>query len=176
MDPQHHRTFFILLGGFLGGISLPRCSDSVGQSKNSWTRVNMKKRNLCKNLLKFLGHIVSSEGISVDLDKTKDFPGPTTLKALQLFFGMAGWYHRCIPNFSLVAEPLFALKRKGANECQTSFEILKRHLTISPISNHPNSDCLLLFALMLRMLGCVQSLYNRLKLELKRSSHLLVEL
>ncbi|XP_045569661.1 uncharacterized protein [Salmo salar] len=111
--------------------------------------LNMKKSNFCQTSLKFLGHIVSFDGTHVDPEKTKavqDFPVPTTLKALQRFLGMAGWYHRFVLNFSQVAEPLNALKRKGAKfrwtaECQTSFETLKRHLVTPPILGHPNFDC-----------------------------------
>uniref|UniRef100_A0A8C7TQZ0 ribonuclease H n=1 Tax=Oncorhynchus mykiss TaxID=8022 RepID=A0A8C7TQZ0_ONCMY len=111
--------------------------------------LNMKKSNFCQTSLKFLGHIVSFDGIHVDPEKTKavqDFPVPTTLKALQRFLGMAGWYHQFVSNFSQVAEPLNALKRKGVKflwtaECQTSFETLKRHLVTPPILGHPNFDC-----------------------------------
>ena len=75
--------------------------------------LNMKKNNFCQTSLKFLGHILSFDSIHVDPEKTKavqDFPVPTTLKDLQWFLGMAGWYLRFVSNFSQVAEPLNALK------------------------------------------------------------------
>lgn len=79
---------------------------------------------------------MSSDGIQVDSEKTqaiRDFPILTNLKALQCFLGMAGWYHRFVPNFSQIAEPLTALKRKGvrfkwSEECQDAFDTLKRYL------------------------------------------------
>ncbi|RXN25208.1 Retrovirus-related Pol poly from transposon [Labeo rohita] len=53
----------------------------------------MKKSKFFQSTLKFLGHIVSEEGIQVDSEKTqaiRDFPIPPNLKSLQRFLGMAG--------------------------------------------------------------------------------------
>ncbi|KAL2091743.1 hypothetical protein ACEWY4_011541 [Coilia grayii] len=108
--------------------------------------VNMKKSQFCRKSLKFLGHLVSAEGIQADPEKitaVQQYPVPTTLKALQRFLGMAGWYHRFVPNFSQIAVPLNALKRKGAKfrwtqECQQAFEELKQHLVSPPVLGHPN--------------------------------------
>lgn len=70
---------------------------------------------------------------------------PSNLKAVQRFIGMSGWYHRFVPNFSQLAEPLNARKRKGAKlrwtpECQTAFDNLKKCLVSPPILGHPNFD------------------------------------
>ncbi len=56
---------------------------------------------------------------------------------------MAGWYHRFVPNFSPIAEPLTALKRKGVRfkwtaACQNAFVNLKQHLMEPPIFGHPD--------------------------------------
>ncbi|KAL2083812.1 hypothetical protein ACEWY4_021585 [Coilia grayii] len=108
--------------------------------------LNMKKSQFCRKSLKFLGHLVSAEGIQADPEKTtavQQYPVPTTLKSLQRFLGMAGWYHRFVPNFSQIAVLLNALKRKGAKfrwtqECQQAFEQLKQHLVSPPVLGHPN--------------------------------------
>lgn len=58
---------------------------------------------------------MSSSGIAVDPDKTQavaDFLVPRNLKELQRFLGIAGWYHRFVPNCFQFAEPLNALKQK----------------------------------------------------------------
>lgn len=65
------------------------------------------------------------------------------LKALQRFLSMAGWYHWSDPNFSQIAEPLSALKKKGATflrspACQAAFDALKKHLVNPPVLGHPN--------------------------------------
>lgn len=116
--------------------------------RNAGLTVNMKKSNFFQETLKFLGHVVSSEGIQVNSEKTeaiKNFPVPSNLKSFQRFLGMAGWYHRFVADFSQIAEPLTALKRKGArfkwtSECQTAFDTLKDHLVKPPILGHPNFD------------------------------------
>lgn len=53
--------------------------------------LNMKKSKLCRTSLKFLGYVVSTEGVHVDPEKTEavlNFPVSTNLKALQRFLGM----------------------------------------------------------------------------------------
>lgn len=93
----------------------------------------MKKSKLFRTSLKFLGHVVSTEGVHMDLDKTEgvhNFPG---------------WYHRFIPDFASIAEPLNALKRKGAKfiwspACQAAFDKLKQCLVSPPVLGHLNFD------------------------------------
>ena len=108
--------------------------------------VNMVKSNFFQSQLKFLGHVVSAAGFQADPEKTqaiRDFPVPTCLKGVQRFVGMVGWYHRFVPNFSKLAEPLHKLKRKGARfswttECQKAFDALKDHLVSPPVLGHPD--------------------------------------
>lgn len=108
--------------------------------------INMKKCQFFRTSLKFLGHVISVAGVQVDEEKTRavqEFPTPRNMKELQRFLGMAGWYHRFVPNFSQTAEPLNALKRKGAKytwtpTCQASFDTLKKHLASPPILGHPD--------------------------------------
>lgn len=71
------------------------------------------------------------------------YPVPRTLKDVQRFLGLNGWYHRFVPNFSRIAEPLNTLKKKGqpfqwTPQCQQAFDYLKACLTSPPILGHPN--------------------------------------
>ena len=108
--------------------------------------INMKKSQFFRTNLRFLGHVVSAQGVAVDREKVRavqDFPVPQNLKQLQRFLGMAGWYHRFVPNFSTLTDPLNALKRKGekfiwSSACQAAFEAVKQHLISSPILGHPD--------------------------------------
>ncbi|KAF7657670.1 hypothetical protein LDENG_00023810 [Lucifuga dentata] len=55
--------------------------------------LNLKKCQFFRNSLKFLGHLISSTGVEVDVEKTKavqDFPIPHNIKELQSFLGMGG--------------------------------------------------------------------------------------
>ena len=108
--------------------------------------LNLKKCRFCLPELKFLGHVVNAEGIHADPAKVaavQEFPIPTSLKAVQRFLGMAGWYHRFVPDFSKVAEPLNHLKKKGVKfqwtpACQGAFEALKNSLITPLVLGHPN--------------------------------------
>ncbi len=74
----------------------------LNKLREAGLKVNMKKSKLFQCILKFLGHVVSEDGIQVDSEKSqaiRDFPIPTNVKSLQRFLGMAGWYHRFVPIF-----------------------------------------------------------------------------
>lgn len=108
--------------------------------------LNLKKCKFCLHEITFLGHVVNSQGITADPSKVEAihaYPVPRTLKDVQRFLGLTGWYHRFVPNFSRIAEPLNTLKKKGqpfqwTSQCQKAFDYLKACLTSSPILGHPN--------------------------------------
>jgi hypothetical protein len=89
----------------------------------------------------FLGHVISTGGVSVDPGKVKDvlnWMPPTTASEVQSFLGLAGYYRRFIKDFSKIAKPMTKLLEKNktfewAKECQASFEELKKQLTSSPV-------------------------------------------
>lgn len=108
--------------------------------------VNLKKCNLLQPSVSFLGHMVSSEGIVTEAKKVEavmSFPTPQTVKEVQRFLGMTGWYHRFIPQFADRSAPLNALKRKNApwvwtTECQEAFDGLKSDLAHAPVLLAPD--------------------------------------
>ncbi|GKB13163.1 putative reverse transcriptase domain-containing protein [Tanacetum coccineum] len=89
----------------------------------------------------FLGHIVSVDGISMDLAKVEaitKWPRPTTVTEVRSFLGLVGYYRRFVEGFSLLALPLTKLMRKEEKfvwneEREKSFEELKRRLVSSPV-------------------------------------------
>lgn len=95
--------------------------------------LNQKKSKLCLREISFLGHVVNSQGVTADSSKVEaihTYPVPENLKEVQRFLGLAGWYHRFVPNFSLIAEPLNALNKKNksfqwTHQCQQAFDHLK---------------------------------------------------
>ncbi|GJZ39543.1 hypothetical protein Tco_0586106 [Tanacetum coccineum] len=81
----------------------------------------------------FLGHVVSTDGITMDPAKIKaitKWPRPTTVTEVRSFLGLAVCYRRFVKGFSLLALPLTKLMRKGEKfvwneEQEKSFEELK---------------------------------------------------
>jgi hypothetical protein len=66
--------------------------------------------------VKFLGHTISGDGISVDHSKVQevmDWKPPTSVHQICSFLGLAGYYHRFIPDFSRIAKPMTELLKKG---------------------------------------------------------------
>jgi hypothetical protein len=65
--------------------------------------------------VKFLGYTISSKGISVDPTKVQEFMDwkpPTLVHQIRSFLGLAGYYHRFIPDFSKIAKPMTELLKK----------------------------------------------------------------
>ena len=105
------------------------------------------KCHLALKQVRYLGHIVSKDGITPDNDKISaviGYPVPSNAKQLKQFLGLSNYYRRFIRNYALIAEPLHKILRKSKqpfqwNEaCQHAFETLKQKLTTPPILTYPN--------------------------------------
>ena len=72
-------------------------------------KLKPSKCDFFKKEIKYLGHVVSEEGVSTDPDKIKsvtEWPQPTTVTEVRSFLGFVSYYRRFIPNVSKVAKPL----------------------------------------------------------------------
>jgi hypothetical protein len=104
-------------------------------------KLNKKKCHLALRRGRYLGVVVSKDGISVDPDKIIAIaacPDPINVKELQLFLGLAGYNKQFIPNFSTTAAPLFKLLRKDTQfvwgkEQKAAKEQLQAALVSAPV-------------------------------------------
>ena len=81
-------------------------------------RLKPNKCSLLKEEVEYLGYRVSAAGIATSPKKVKavqEYPVPTDVKSLRSFLGLVSYYRQFVPNFSIVAHPLFALTRKDAS-------------------------------------------------------------
>ncbi|GJS33826.1 putative reverse transcriptase domain-containing protein [Tanacetum coccineum] len=65
--------------------------------------------------VQFLGHVIDSKGIHVDLAKIesiKDWTSPKSPTEIRQFLGLAGYYRRFIEGFSKIAKPMTKLTQK----------------------------------------------------------------
>ena len=91
--------------------------------------------------VKFLGHVITAQGVAVDpsnVESVTKWTPPKTVSQIRSFLGLAGYYRRFIENFSRIARPMTQLLKKDEKfkwtaECDKSFEELKKKLVSAPI-------------------------------------------
>ena len=72
----------------------------------------LSKCDFYKDKIHYLGHIISNEGISMDLEKIEaimNWPTPRNVTAMRSFMGLAGHYMRFIEGFSKVTHSITSL-------------------------------------------------------------------
>ena len=70
------------------------------------------KCEFCLKKVPFLGHVLSEDGISVDLEKVQevmDWKAPTSVHEVWSFLRLAGYYCHFIPDFSKIVKPMIRL-------------------------------------------------------------------
>jgi len=70
------------------------------------------KCQLFREEVKFLGHVISANGISADpskIDTMKKWPRPKNLTELRIFIGLSSYYRKFVAGFAILAKPLHAL-------------------------------------------------------------------
>lgn len=112
--------------------------------KSSGLTLKSEKCRFAYEELKFLGHVVNSEGVLPDPEKTAavaKFPQPTDKKAVRRFLGLCAYYRRFVEGFSCIAEPLTRLTKDAVHftwgqEQEAAFRELQRRLQCPPVLAH----------------------------------------
>ncbi|GBM78620.1 Transposon Ty3-I Gag-Pol polyprotein [Araneus ventricosus] len=107
---------------------------------SGWT-LNEEKCQFRNKSIKFLGHIISADGICPDPTKTeaiKEMSQPTNITELERFRGMVNYFRKFVPNLDDMAEPLQARLKAdttwtwGPNQ-EKAFERIKESLCNPPV-------------------------------------------
>ena len=114
--------------------------------------LNFKKCEFAQAALKFLGHVVSKEGIKPDPARATAIQGikrPTSTTAVRSFLGMTGQFRKFIRGYADLARPLNAVGADASKPCwragtawgheqQAAFDALKEAIAKDVILAHPD--------------------------------------
>lgn len=104
-------------------------------------KINQEKCKIRMDEIKYIGHVLSGEGLKPDQDKIKaivEMPKPQDKSALLRFLGMVRYLAKFVPNLSETSAPLRKLLKSGVEwhwetPLQKSFEALKSQLSNAPV-------------------------------------------
>ena len=133
-----------------------RLGEVFQKIESAGLKLKAEKCNLFHRKLKYLGHIVSEEGVECDpemIQPVKEWKVLGCQKELQSFLGFGNFYRRFIKGFANIAEPLTSLLGRNVKKSrsrrdkkpwiwgdsqQTAFDKLKEVLTSPSILAYPN--------------------------------------
>ena len=127
---------------------IERLEEVLRRLRDANLKINTRKCHMFQRRISFLGHVISEAGVEVQPEKTaavEEWPVPRTLRELRSFLGLASYYRKFIKSFSLIAEPLYELMRKGRPFCwteaqQQAFDKLKTCLVQAPVLGTPQAN------------------------------------
>lgn len=113
----------------------------IQRARDKGVKFNPKKIQLKKRQVKYMGRLISAEGIQPDPEKIKaihDMPKPSNVKEVQRLLGMVNFLAPFIPNMSQLTSPLRNLIKKNASwqweyEQDRSLKMIKETLSRDPV-------------------------------------------
>jgi len=111
-------------------------------------KLKLSKCQFGLSRVKYLGHIVSKDGIMVNPGKVecvKNMHAPKSVHELQSFLGLCNYYSKFIHSYAHICNPLYKLLKKDvkyvwSDECEHAFVKLKLKLTSAPVLCTPRYD------------------------------------
>ena len=127
---------------------LERLRTVLDRLRASGLRLKPSKCQLFRREVRFLGHVVTKDGVVADPERTegvRTWPQPTNATELRSFLGLASYYRRFVRDFGTIAAPLNRLTEKGATfiwteQADAAFRELKLRLTSAPVLAYPQFD------------------------------------
>ena len=118
------------------------------QLRQAGLKMKHSKCDFFKSKIHYLGHLISTHGISPlpdKLDTIKNMPKLKDAKEMKHFLGLTGYYRKFVPRFADISRPLTQLTKKETKfmwtpECQKSFELLKSYLCGEPILKYADTS------------------------------------
>ncbi|XP_057703686.1 uncharacterized protein LOC130922736 [Corythoichthys intestinalis] len=147
-----------------------RLAKVLERLRENGLKLSPEKCRFFQTSVRYLGHIVSRNGVETDptkIEALKTWPKPQTLKELRSFLGFAGYYRRYVEGYSKITKPLTNLLTgyppsrkmtkvyKNADQyhdpkgqfgerwtadCQNAFEDIIEKLTSSPVLGFANPE------------------------------------
>ncbi len=122
----------ILIGGFSEEDGQEKLFEVIRRLESHNVQINFEKSEFLVHVqsVKYLGHVVSCNGISPNEEKTKaivDAPIPENVSQLKAYLGLINYYNKFLPNLSAELKVLYDLLCKGrkfvwSNQCQEAFD------------------------------------------------------
>ena len=113
----------------------------VHRMDEAGVKLNKKKCSYGVTEVKYLGHLITSEGIKPDPEKISDIlqmPNPTDKAGVQRLLGSITYLAKFIPNLSTITTPIRQLlnrrsKFEWTHEHEKAIQVIKECLTSSPV-------------------------------------------
>lgn len=114
--------------------------------KNANFKVKLEKCDFLKKELKYLGHLITENGVKPNpekIDAIIRYPIPKSAKEIKAFLGLVGYYRKFIRDFAGITKPLTQCLKKGAKieinkDFIDAFEKCKTLLVNEPILQYPD--------------------------------------
>lgn len=112
----------------------------LGALRKTGFSLNINKCKFLQTEIEYLGRVVSNGQVKPNPGKIRallDSPVPTTQKQVRQFCGLAGYFRKFIPNFSLIMIPLYDLTRNNAKWNWTSEHEAARNKILEYLASEP---------------------------------------
>ena len=109
-------------------------------------KLNVDKFKLRQEEVRFIGHVATSDGLSIDPTKVKaivDMPNPTDVAGVQRLLGLAQYLAKFLPHLSDITKPLRELTRNDTDwmwdsSQQNAVDTLKKAVASIPVLRYYN--------------------------------------